>query len=87
MLSTALMSQSMPLTLAATQAEMQQTDDLQASTIVSQMQSNQDLTAMHQWQNQQETATKTFQMLQETTTQRVKTGDKIYEKWLSVIRE
>ncbi len=82
-----MLSSIMPLTMAATQLQMQQNDQLQSGTIQTEMEAAAQRYQVQNWQIQQETQTKTYQMLQETTAQRVKTQEKVYEKWISVIRD
>ena len=74
------------LTALATQYQMQQNDMQQAATISAEVQAQAQRSQAQRWQLQEDTQTKIFSIQQDTTVNRARTQDKMYEHWDSLIR-
>ncbi|MCE1245108.1 MAG: hypothetical protein LWY06_00520 [Firmicutes bacterium] len=71
---------------AATQTQMQQSDMNQADTINTEMQADQQKQQARKWQIMQDTQNKIFEIQQDVTVNKAKTGDKMFGKWDEYIR-
>jgi len=71
---------------AAAQQQMQNADQNQAQTVQTQMQADNQKQQMRRWQIQQDTQTKIFEIQQDVTVNKPKTGDKMFNKWDQYIR-
>ncbi|MFP4496708.1 MAG: hypothetical protein ACLFQV_00750 [Vulcanimicrobiota bacterium] len=67
-------------------AQMQNSDQNQAATVQTQMQADNQKQQMRQWQIMQDTQTKIFEIQQDVTVNKAKTGDKMFGKWDEYIR-
>jgi hypothetical protein len=70
-----------PATMAASQMQMMQTDQMNAMTIQQQMAAESTKQQMRGWQIKNDTVTKTFEIEQEVTVNKAKTSDKMWQKW------
>ncbi|MFP4498428.1 MAG: hypothetical protein ACLFQV_09490 [Vulcanimicrobiota bacterium] len=67
-------------------AQMQNSDQNQAATVQTQMQADNQKQQMRQWQIMEDTKTKIFEIQQDVTVNKAKTGDKMFNKWDQYIR-
>lgn len=74
------------LTSAASSYALMANDYQQAQTIYTQVESMTQKQEMERWKILQDTQTKIFEIQQETTVNRAKTQDKMYNKWDEYIR-
>lgn len=71
---------------AATQQQMQSSDQNQAQTVQTEMQADNQKQEMRRWQIMQDMQTKKFEIQQDVTVNKAKTGDKMFGKWDEYIR-
>ena len=71
---------------AATQQQMQASDQNQAQTVQTEMQADNQKQEMRRWQIMQDVQTKKFEIQQDVTVNKAKTGDKMFGKWDEYIR-
>lgn len=71
---------------AATMTQMQNSDRNQAETIGTEMMADNQKQQARRWQIMQETQNKIFEIQQEVTVNKAKTGDKAFQKWNEYIR-
>ena len=71
---------------AAAQDQMVNSDKNQAETVQTQMAADNQKQQMRQWQIMQDTQTKIFEIQQDVTVNKAKTGDKMFSKWDEYIR-
>jgi len=70
----------------ATQTQMQQSDMNQAQTIGTEMEADNQKSQARRWQIMQDTQNKIFEIQQDVTVNKAKTGDKMFGKWDEYIR-
>ncbi len=71
---------------AASQQQMVNSDQQEAQTVQTQMQADNQKQEMRRWQIMQDTQTKKFEIQQDVTVNKAKTGDKMFGKWDEYIR-
>ena len=74
------------LTTVYSIAQMQMNDMQQAQTIKTEIASTAQKQQMERWKIMQDTQTKCFEIQQETTLNRAKTQDKLFNKWDDYIK-
>lgn len=71
---------------AAAQQQMVNTDQNNAETVQAQMQADNQKQQWRRWQIQQDTQNKIFEIQQDVTVNKAKTGDKMFQKWDEYVR-
>ncbi|MCD4782314.1 MAG: hypothetical protein K8T10_00635 [Candidatus Eremiobacteraeota bacterium] len=71
---------------ASAQQQMVNSDQNQAQTVGTQMQADNQKQQMRRWQIMQDSQTKKFEIQQDVTVNKAKTGDKMFSKWDQYIR-
>jgi hypothetical protein len=71
---------------AATQTQMQQSDQNNAQTVQTEMQADNQKQQARRWQIMEDTKNKVFEIQQDVTVNKAKTGDKMFGKWDEYVR-